>query len=75
MAKKLDWIIEIEGEEHKVCLEYSMLFGKAIIEINGDRFDISTSPFKLRGSSQVFKLGETTEISISGKAETIPLDS
>ena len=62
MAKKLDWKIEIDGEIHKVSLEYSMLFGKAIVEINGDKFDISTGIFRLRGSSQVFRLGETQAI-------------
>ena len=62
MAKKLYWQIEIDGEEHRVSLEYSMIFGKAIVEINGDKFDISTGLFKLRGSSQVFRLGETQAI-------------
>lgn len=59
---KLEWNIEVEGENHKVTLEYMMLLGKAIVEIDGDRFDISTGPFKLRGSSQVFRLGETQAI-------------
>ena len=62
MSKKLDWEIEIDGELHKVSLQYSMLFGKAIVEINGDKFDISTGLFKLRGTSQVFRLGETQAI-------------
>lgn len=62
MAKKLKWEINIEGEEHTVSLEYAMLFGKAIVEIDGDRFDISTGPFKLRGTSQVFRLGESQAI-------------
>lgn len=62
MAKKLDWNINIDGEEHKVSLEYTMPLGKAIVEIDGDKFDISTGPFKLRGTSQVFKLGDTAAI-------------
>jgi len=62
MAKKLNWIIDVEGEEHKVSLEYSMLFGKAIVDIDGDSFDISTGLFKLRGTSQVFRLGEKQAI-------------
>jgi len=62
MAKKIRWNIDIEGEEHKVALEYSMLFGKAIVEIDGDKFDISTGLFKLRGTSQIFKLGDTAAL-------------
>ena len=59
MAKKLEWEIDVEGEIHKVSLEYCMLFGKAIVNIDGDSFDISTGLFKLRGTSQVFRLGES----------------
>ena len=59
---KLEWNIEVEGENHKVTLEYMMLLGRAIVEIDGDRFDISTAPFKLRGTSQVFRLGESQAI-------------
>ena len=62
MAKKLEWKINVEGEEHKVSLEYAMLLGKAIVEIDGDKFDISTGPFRLRGTSQVFRLGESQAI-------------
>ncbi len=62
MAKRLEWKIDVEGEEHKVSLEYGMLTGKAIVEIDGDKFDISTGFFKLRGTSQVFKLGEKQAI-------------
>ena len=62
MAKKISWNISIDGEEHKVNLEYGMLLGKAVVEIDGDKFDISTGPFKLRGTSQMFRLGETAAI-------------
>ena len=62
MAKKLEWDIDIEGEAHKVSLEYSMTFGKAIVNIDGDEFDISTGFMKLRGTSQVFRLGEKQAI-------------
>ncbi len=62
MAKKLNWKIEIDSEVHTVSLEYSMFTGKAIVEINGDRFDISTGLLKLRGTSQVFRLGESQAI-------------
>ena len=62
MAKKLEWKIDVEGEEHKVALDYCMLTGKAIVEIDGDKFDISTGFFKLRGTSQVFRLGESQAI-------------
>ncbi len=58
MAKKLDFDIKLEDGEHNVSLVYSYLSGKAIITIDTDKFDISTGFCKLRGSSQVFKLGE-----------------
>ena len=58
MAKRLEWKTEIEGEEYSVSLVYAMTFGKAIVTIDGDEFDISTGFMKLRGTSQVFKLGD-----------------
>ena len=58
MARRLEWNIDVEGENHKVALDYCMFMGKAIVEIDGDKFDISTGLFKLRGTSQMFKLGE-----------------
>lgn len=69
MAKKYFWEIEeaetdIESGEptgnmltHKVELVCSNLTGKAIITINGIKFDISEKPFKLSGTEQMFKLG------------------
>ena len=62
MSKKLLWEVTLEGVEHKVSLTYSMLFGKAIITIDGDEFDISTGFGKLRGTNQLFKLGESAAI-------------
>ncbi len=62
MAKKLLWKIDADGEKHEVSLEYSMLIGKAIINIDGDSFDISTGLFRLRGTSQIFRLGESQAI-------------
>ncbi len=62
MAKKLVWKIDADGENHEVALDYSMLIGKAIIKIDGDSFDISTGLFRLRGTSQVFRLGESQAI-------------
>ena len=62
MAKKLVWKIDTDGEGHEVSLEYSMLIGKAIINIDGDSFDISTGFLRLRGTSQVFRLGESPAI-------------
>ena len=62
MSKKLEWEINVDEEMHKVALEYSMLTGKAIVNIDGDEFDISTGLMKLRGSSQVFRLGEKQAI-------------
>lgn len=47
---------------HKVSLRCSMLTGKAIVTIDGTEFDISTRPLSLRGTSQVFRLGELPAI-------------
>lgn len=62
MAKKINWNVALEDGEHKVSLVYSMLGGKAVVTIDGDEFDISTGFGKLRGTSQVFKLGEVAAI-------------
>ncbi len=56
---------ETEAEEeilHKVSLRCSMTLGKAWITIDGTEFDISTRPFGLRGTNQVFRLGEIPAI-------------
>ena len=58
MAKKMYWESECEGEKHEVALTYSYLTGKAVVEIDGMSFDISTKPFSLRGTNQAFRLGE-----------------
>ena len=58
MAKKLNWDIKLDESEHKVSLVYSMLTGKAVVTIDGDEFDISVGFCKLRGTSQVFRLGD-----------------
>ena len=70
MAKQYRWSIqedeinEESGEptgkqiEHTVELTCSYLTGKAVITIDGDRFDISTRPFALRGTNQMFRLGD-----------------
>jgi hypothetical protein len=62
MLSKREWKIDIDEETHIVKLSYNMFFGKAIVEIDGDKFDISTGILKLRGTSQVFKLGESQAI-------------
>lgn len=62
MSKKLEWNINVDEEMHKVTLEYSMFTGKAIVNIDGDEFDISTGLMKLRGTSQIFKLGDKQAI-------------
>lgn len=64
MAKQYEWEINEPGEDgaedvlHKVSLRCSMLLGKAVVTIDGTAFDISTKPFALRGTSQMFRLGE-----------------
>lgn len=62
MSKKLSWEVTLEEVEHKVSLTYSMLLGKAIITIDRDEFDISTGFGKLRGTNQLFKLGDSAAI-------------
>lgn len=47
---------------HKVSLRCSMLTGKALITIDGTEFNIGTRPFALRGSNQVFRLGDMAAI-------------
>ena len=63
MAKKYTWNIceTLEDEartEHTVSLVCSNLTGKAIITIDGDEYDISVKPFSLKGTNQMFRLGE-----------------
>lgn len=58
MAKKISWKINLEDGEHNVSLVYSMMFGKAVVTIDGDEFDISTGFGKLKGTNQIFKLGD-----------------
>ena len=72
MAKLYTWSIKEstvneETEEemevlHQVSLRASLWRGKAVITIDGTDFDISTRPFGLRGTNQVFRLGETAAI-------------
>lgn len=72
MAKKYEWeideqITDVETEEektltHKVTLLCSNLTGKAIITIDGDEFNISVRPFGLKGTNQVFRLGDMAAI-------------
>ncbi len=62
MAKRLNWDITLDDGEHKVSLLYSMLTGKAVVTIDGDEFDISEGFMKLRGTEQVFKLGDDAAI-------------
>ncbi len=75
MAKKYNWKVEEitsenEAKIHGISLVCSRLTGKAVITIDGDEFDISVKPFSLRGTSQVFRLGEqaaTIEFPKSGE--------
>ena len=47
---------------HTVSLVCSNLTGKAVITIDGTPFDISTRPFGLKGTNQVFRLGDMAAI-------------
>ena len=74
MAKKYYWEIEEEetdlesGEPtgsmrtHKVELICSNFTGKAVVTINGMKFDISEKPFSLAGTEQMFKLGDMAAV-------------
>ena len=62
MAKRLNWEVKLEDGEHKVSLLYAMTRGKAVVTIDGDEFDISAGFGKLRGTNQVFKLGDEAAI-------------
>ena len=72
MAKEYTWTIpetvvdeETEKEKeivHQVSLVCSMLTGKAKITIDGIHFDISTRFLGLRGTNQMFRLGEMAAI-------------
>lgn len=63
MAKKYVWKIADTAEDgteatHSVELECSYFTGKAIVVIDGDSYNISVKPFSLRGTNQIFRLGE-----------------
>ena len=67
MAKNYKWEVKEvceNGEEilHTVSLVCSTLTGKAVINIDGDEYDISVKPFGLRGTNQVFRLGESPAV-------------
>ncbi len=67
MAKKYIWeaiepIEDSESVTHTVTLLCSMITGKAVIDIDGDEYDISVKPFSLRGTNQVFRLGEQAAV-------------
>ncbi len=47
---------------HTVTLKCSNLSGKAIVNIDGDEYDISVKPFGLKGTNQVFRLGESPAV-------------
>ena len=67
MAKTIKFCVNENGTEHKITLLYSYLTGKAKINIDGDDFDISTRALRLRGTSQIFRLGEKQAILVFPK--------
>ena len=88
MAKKINWEysepeLDFEtGEEtgniltHTISLCYSYVSGKAIVTIDGTEFDISVCPFALKGSEQVFRLGESAALLRFGKpTPTVTVDN
>ncbi len=58
MAKTYTWEIPEDETIHTVSLACSFLTGKAVVTIDGTTFDISVKPFSLRGTQQMFRLGE-----------------
>lgn len=67
MAKKYNWEIKEETEDngevmHNVSLVCSNITGKAIITIDGDEYDISVGAFSLKGTNQMFRLGEMAAV-------------
>lgn len=67
MAKNYKWEIPDVAEDgseiiHSVSLICSYITGKAIVNIDGDEYDISVKPFSLRGTNQVFRLGESPAV-------------
>ena len=88
MAKKINWEysepeLDLEtGEEtgitltHTISLCYSYVSGKAIVTIGGTEFDISVRPFSLKGTEQVFRLGDSAALLRFEKdAPTITVDN
>jgi hypothetical protein len=88
MAKKYIWEYsepetDMEtGEEtgntltHTIALTCSYLSGKAIVTIDGTEFDISEKPFSLKGTEQVFRLGDSAALLRFEKdAPTITVDN
>ena len=88
MAKKINWEysepeLDLEtGEEtgntltHTISLCYSYVSGKAIVTIDGTEFDISVRPFSLKGTEQVFRLGDSAALLRFEKdAPTITVDN
>jgi hypothetical protein len=88
MAKKYTWEYsepetDMEtGEEtgnmltHTISLTCSYLSGKAIVTIDGTEFDISEKPFSLKGTEQVFRLGDSAAVLRFEKdAPTITVDN
>lgn len=88
MAKKIYWEYESpevdfeSGEEtgktvtHTITLTYSYMSGKAIVNIDGTDFNISEKPFSLKGTEQMFRLGESAAIlRFSKPAPTVTVDN
>ncbi|MBE6593014.1 MAG: hypothetical protein E7642_03365 [Ruminococcaceae bacterium] len=74
MAKKLFWEYsepetDIETGEltgntltHTISLSYSYFSGKAVVTIDGSEFNISERPFALKGTEQMFRLGDSAAL-------------
>ena len=79
VAPELDFETGVETGNtvtHTIALKYSYFSGKAIVIIDGTEFDISVRPFSLKGTEQVFRLGESAALLRFGKpVPTITVDN
>ena len=87
MAKKLYWEYdepETDAEsgeatgntiKHTISLTYSYMSGKAVVTIDGTQFNISERPFALKGTEQVFRLGDSAALLRFGTEATVTVNN
>ena len=55
-------VTSVNANGYEASLVCSYLTGKAVITIDDSEFDISTRPFGLKGTNQMFRLGDMAAI-------------